>query len=200
MKIYSDNYRYNNSYKVVFKAGLTELEKALMEEVVDYTGKKGVETLRIIKDGVNITDRFTIIEEPKRCEPVLKEGKRLFGIYLGKFAQRINSRRYFKNSVQIHSHQKELPLGPADIRAALKVKMAKSIAVTPSGKYSSVTIKPEQRKFVEQYLYLFDEWSKNISTVKKDDEKGFLKIVQSSLASTWETFARKTGVEYESNI
>ena len=32
-----------------------------------FVGKKGVETLRSIKDGVNITDRFTIIDEPKRC-------------------------------------------------------------------------------------------------------------------------------------
>ena len=48
--------------------------------------------------------------------------------------------------------------------------------------------------------FLIHGWSENIRTVKKDDEKGFLKIVQSTLASTWDTFVKKTGVEYECNI
>ena len=195
------NFQYN--YSPIFNANFTKTEKEMMQKVKDYTLKHGVETCRIIKKGRDITKKFDLFETFDYVSIGPKDGK-IMGINFGVFGRIFNFKRNIKGATYVHSHTTELPLSRPDVIFAVKTKLKKIIAVTPSGKHSTLDLNTKQD--LSQSLNIFDEALNKYNELKQQygdnvliNETSF-KIYQDFVKNIWSRFVALTKVKYNSNI
>ena len=193
----------NKYYNPNFSANFSNLEKRAMNEVKEYSALHSVETCKIIKKGKDITDRFDLFETADYVSVGPKNGN-IFGINFGVFGRIFNFKRNIRNATYIHSHMTEVPLSRPDIIFAIKTKLKKIIAVSPSGKHSTLELEKDSKKLFEHFN-VFDEPLNKYNELAQQDEnvmqnKTLLKIYQDSVKKAWERFVELTNAKYSSNI
>ena len=197
----------NLSFQPNFKANFTELEKKLMKEAMEYSKEKGVETWRIIKNGKDITDQLTLIEEPKRSGGYFTKTDKIFGIsveklgWFGNVIKGLRNRWNFINITHIHTHPREMSFSPTDIKAGLALRHKKNIVVTPSGKYAVIEFEKSKRKKALKLIESFHEWyeqNEHLYDGVKPEEK--YKVTLKIFPKFLEKYIKDSGLKYESNI
>jgi len=188
---------------IIFQANFTNLEKQLIDEVREYSLAHGTETCRIIKNGKDVTNKFDIYGIENYVSAFPKNGY-IFHINLGYLGKYLKFKYYTKNATYIHSHTAELPLSLPDVKMAIMGKLKKIIAVTPSGKDSTLELNKNRKKLLK-HIHIFDELIKKNKELEIINKNVFrnpttLKIYQEAAKRIWDKFVELTGVKYSSNI
>lgn len=192
-------------YRPSFRGNFTTLEKNMIQEVRDFALKNKTETARIIKNGKNITNRFDLFEMQNSVTLLPNNGK-IFGINLGFLGKILNYKRDLKGSTYIHSHNTETPLSRPDILFAIKAKLNKIVAITPSGKNSTLEIENNSTKILEN-LNVFDEPLSILENLENQYGEDVLfknniafETYKKAMIKAWKSFVEKTKVKYRSNV
>lgn len=192
-------------YRPSFRGNFTTLEKNMIQEVRDFALKNKTETARIIKNGKNITDRFDLFEMHNSVT-LLPNNSKIFGINLGFLGKILNYKRDLKGSTYIHSHNTETPLSRPDILFAIKAKLNKIVAITPSGKNSTLEIENNNEKILEN-LNVFDEPLSILENLENQYGEDVLfknnialETYKNAMIKAWKNFVEKTKVKYSSNL
>lgn len=171
--------------KILPKYNFTKLEKATIQELLQYSVGKKVEAARVLKNGKNITNKFILEETPTR-------------IFLNS-----SNKDLMANSTYIHYHPKPLPLSFGDVLTAFNLKFKKIMAIFDDGRYSIFCPNPKSPPPTEE-LVTGNQIIRDI--IQKNGEDFILKNptefekYKTNMHNFWQNLSQRTNSRYFSNM
>ena len=205
----------NSYFQYSFKANFNKAEQQAIDMVRAYSQKYGVETAQIIKNGINITDKFQISEAPDAVMvSASNEVDKIFDLkglskikaFINSVKSMINFKQDLQDSIYIHSHTTEMPLSPADIYTGVRFGIKKMVAVTPSGKTSVVEDLNINQTKAQSALSIFNSQIQAGVELREKFGEDYMQIpqafktIQKGQSEAIDEFAKTTGVKYSSDI
>ncbi len=186
------------------KFQFTSLENTTIKELIQYSMKKNIESVRILKNDKNITNKFLIDESPTR---IIMQAKLNLPSFLKPFASilgRLKKKMLLKDSTYIHYHPKPLPLSFGDVLQAFNYNVKKIVAVFDDGRYSVFCPNPKAKKPIKELL------NGNQKLREKIEQRGgegdvlsdnnFIEQYKAEMQAFWQKLAQDTNSKYFSNM
>lgn len=122
--------------KITPKFQFSKIEQATINKLLKKSAGKKFETAQILKENINITDKF--IQKETAYRVFVRPKGEIFSCQNSDcpIFNQAKSNMLFKDATYIHYHPIPLPLSMGDILMAFTYKLKKIIAVFDDGRYS----------------------------------------------------------------